>query len=639
MYLGIIMATTKGMSGLDLAALTAELKSLLPLWIGKIYQYNNTTFGFRLNGEDKARHLFFVEIGRRAHRVTELPPAPKNPSGYSMYLRKFIEGGKVLSISQKGIERVIILEIGKGNGILHLAIELFDEGNLILTDGEFGIQNALKKRHFRDREIVSGEVYDMGGVDLSSLSPEAFFDILRSSDRDLVRAIAVDLMFGGAMAEELCIRAGVEKEFPTQYLDDRIISQLYTAYKSIIGDARSHNKPVIDAKGCWPFPLTGSAPQSGYTTFSEALAGYYPLPTFHEEKAGKKESLSREERIRRQQEAAILRFEAKISESERAAELIYERYTDIQQLITTLDDASKKMSWQDIAKVLKGADHPAAAMIVSVNPADASVVIDIGMKVTISVQKSVEGNVGVYYDLMKKFRSKREGAIRAMSRPAPKQKERTAIKKRPKPKWFHRFRWFETSDGILVIGGRDANQNEELVRKYMEGGDTFVHADVHGGSVVIVKGTTEHMDEVVQFAASYSNFWKSGYAAGDVYSARPDQVSKTPESGEFVAKGAFIIRGERVYYRHIPLGVAIGVVTEPTLAVIGGPVSAISKRAKHMIRLSPGTFEPNDIARKAVRTLRDRLSSNDAKVLKSVLSTESVAAFIPAGGSDVVGES
>ncbi len=39
-----------------------------------------------------------------------------------------------------------------------------------------------------------------------------------------------------------------------------------------------------------------------------------------------------------------------------------------------------------------------------------------------------------------------------------------------------------------MLGGRDASQNEELVKKYMGGQDLFVHADVHGASVVIVKG-------------------------------------------------------------------------------------------------------------------------------------------------------
>ncbi|HJJ69737.1 MAG TPA: NFACT family protein, partial [Methanocorpusculum sp.] len=154
------MATLQGMSGTDVRAEVAELSALLPLWIGKIYQYDTASFGFRLNGEEKARHFLYAEKGVRAHLTSELPPAPKNPSGFSMYLRKYIEGGKVLSIEQKGIERVIIFSIGKGPNEYKLIFELFDEGNLIFTDKDFKIINALSQKRFRERDIVAGAFYD-----------------------------------------------------------------------------------------------------------------------------------------------------------------------------------------------------------------------------------------------------------------------------------------------------------------------------------------------------------------------------------------------------------------------------------------------------------------------------------------------
>jgi hypothetical protein len=212
-------------------------------------------------------------------------------------------------------------------------------------------------------------------------------------------------------------------------------------------------------------------------------------------------------------------------------------------------------------------------------------------------------------------------------------REITALKKQ----WYHRFRWFITSDGVVVLGGRDAGQNEELVKKYMAGGDLFVHADVHGASVVIVKGATNRMDEVVQFAASYSGAWKSGHFTSDVYSALPPQVSKTPEHGEFVSRGSFIVRGERTYYRNVPVGIAIGLQLEPQAAVIGGPPTAVSMRSAAYVELRPGQFAPNDVAKKVLRILRDKIGDDGSKGLKTILNTESVAAFVPPGGSDIGG--
>ena len=208
------MATLAGMSGTDVTAMTAELSSLLPLWIGKIYQYDNATFGIRLNGEDKARHLLYIVKGVRAHLVSSLPEAPKNPSGFSMYLRKFIDGGKVLAIEQKTVERVLIISIGKGPKEFRLIIELFDEGNLILTDENYVILNALVQKRFRERDVVGGAVYSMEGQDPSLLSYEAFAEQMTADEADIVRVLATRMQLGGPVSEEVCALSGVSKSMP-----------------------------------------------------------------------------------------------------------------------------------------------------------------------------------------------------------------------------------------------------------------------------------------------------------------------------------------------------------------------------------------------------------------------------------------
>jgi hypothetical protein len=121
-----------------------------------------------------------------------------------------------------------------------------------------------------------------------------------------------------------------------------------------------------------------------------------------------------------------------------------------------------------------------------------------------------------------------------------------------------------------------------------------------------------------------------------VYSVAPGQVSKTPESGEYVSRGSFIIRGEREYYRNVPLGIAIGLQTTPEVAVIGGPPDAVTPHTDTRVELKPGEFEPNDTARKVLRILRSKIPEDEQKGLKSVLNTENVAAFVPPGGSDII---
>jgi len=627
------MATTQGMSGVDLLAVTAELREHLPLWINKIYQYDNKMLSIRLNGEEHAKYHLLIESGRRLHLATVLPDPPKNPPSFAMLLRKYLEGGRVLEIRQQGLQRVVTLVIGKRDTTLYLVIELFDEGNIILCDDQFTIIKPLWHHRFKDREVIPGVTYTYSGSSESVPDPEALKAMLATSDRDVVRTLAVGCMLGGQYAEEVCTRAGIPKELPAMEADPIVID---TALKGLFSRVSSERDPVVTAKGAWPVVLAEMTPTGHHPTFSEALEAVYPLVVKHEGPQ-KKAPIPREERIRHQQEAALKSFDRKIAQNKAIVDLIYENYTLVNDVIKTLDQASRKRSWQDIGAMLKESDNEVARQIAGVHPAEAAVdlLLD-GKKVLIHVHESIEVNLERYYALMKKYKKKHDGAVVAMEKPVTK-KVSTKVHLTPmKKKWYHRFRWFFTSDNCLVLGGRDAGQNEELVKRYMEGGDTFVHADVHGASVVIVKGKTERMDEVAQFAASYSGAWRSGHFSADVYAARPDQVSKTPEAGEFVARGSFIVRGERTYYRSVPLGVAIGYQTEPNAAVIGGPVGAVESRTKLRVLLKPGPFEPNDIAKKVLRNLRETIPDGDWKGLKTVLNTEQVAGYVPPGGSEIV---
>jgi predicted ribosome quality control (RQC) complex YloA/Tae2 family protein len=627
------MASEQGMSGIDTRAIFAELLSKLPLWIDKVYQFDSRTLAIRMNGENKAHYLFLIEAGRRAHFVKDIPAPPKNPPQFAMLLRKYISGGKVLGIRQIGLERIIIFDIGKGTTTFHLIIEIFDEGNVILTDEKYEIIKPLRHHRFRDRVVVPKVLYTMSPSDPTA-SPENLAAVLKNDDRDLVRALAIGCMLGGTYAEYICGKAGLDKTAPAASADPQPIFRELQGMFDAVMHAR---KPVVTKKHCEPVDLLGEPGEVSFPTFSEALESFYPLTKAERKTADAKPKLSKEERILKYQKSAIKKFDDKIQKTEEIVAAIYENYGFVTQVITSLDAASKRLSWQEIEKHLKDTQSNDAKKIVAFHPEEASVDIDIGKIVRIHVHEGLEQNAGRYHDVIKKFRKKKAGALAAMKTVPVKKLVRKRDFIPMKKLWYHRFRWFVTSDGVVVIGGRDASQNEELVKKYLSGGDLFVHADVHGASVVIVKGKTEKMDEVAQFAASYSGAWRSGHFSADVYSALPPQVSKTAESGEFVSRGSFIVRGERTWYRNVPLAVGIGLMIEPQTAVIGGPPSVIRGKTKAFVELKPGQFEPNDVAKKVLRILKQNVTPEEEKTLKAILNTDQVAAFVPPGGSDIAG--
>jgi predicted ribosome quality control (RQC) complex YloA/Tae2 family protein len=628
------MASEQGMSGIDVKAMASELCEKLPLWIDKVYQFDSRTLGIRLNGENKARNLLLTESGRRTHLVKEFPAPPKNPPQYAMLLRKYLSGGKVLAIHQHGLERILIFDIGKGATVYRLIIELFDEGNVILTNEEYVIVKPLRHHRFKEREIIPGAVYQLTAVDPTA-SLENLTLALQDQDRDLVRGLAMGCMLGGAYAEYICQKAGLEKTMPAASADPAL---LFTVVQDFFDQVLHARTPVISSKHCESVDIRGGGDQQTFPSFSEALETFYPLTKRETATKAAKPKFSKEERIRKYQESAIKKFDEKVEKTEEVVAAIYENYQFISSLITSLDAASKQLSWQEIERHLKGASSADAKKITAFYPDEAAVEVDIGKRVKIYVHEGIEQNAGRYYDVIKKFRKKKAGALVAMKNVVVKKKAVRRDIIPLKKLWYHRFRWFITSDGIVVLGGRDASQNEELVKKYMAGGDLFVHADVHGASVVIVKGKTEHMEEVAQFAASYSGAWRSGHFSADVFSVLPPQVSKTPESGEFVSRGSFIIRGERTWYRNVPLSVGIGLMLEPNAAVIGGPPSVTKGKCKAYNELKPGQFEPNDIAKKLLRLLKSKNSEDEEKALKGILNTDTVAAFVPPGGSDIVGQ-
>ena len=188
------------------------------------------------------------------------------------------------------------------------------------------------------------------------------------------------------------------------------------------------------------------------------------------------------------------------------------------------------------------------------------------MEAELDYTKSAQQNAEAYFDRAKEAKRKLEGAEQAVKRLeqriADLEKEKTVSKelhKKEEREWYEKFYWFFASNGMLAIGGRSAQQNEEVVSKYFESGDLFFHANIFGASVVILKDGAnagkEAKEEAAQFAACFSKAWESGQSAVDVFSARKEQVSKSAAKGS-LGTGSFLISGEREWHRNVKLELA-----------------------------------------------------------------------------------
>ena len=181
--------------------------------------------------------------------------------------------------------------------------------------------------------------------------------------------------------------------------------------------------------------------------------------------------------------------------------------------------------------------------------------------VEIDLSLSAHKNSEKYFAVTKKATEKKQKTMDAAN-VAMKRAERKArselkevklkasIQKIRSSYWFEKFNWFVTSDGFIVVAGRDMQQNELLYKRYLSKGDVYIHADIHGASTCIVKNPTGEpipprtLTEAGTLSVCYSSAWKNRILTS-AWWVEENQVSKTAPTGEYLSTGSFMIRGKK----------------------------------------------------------------------------------------------
>ncbi|MFU8766230.1 MAG: ribosome rescue protein RqcH [Candidatus Methanoperedens sp.] len=647
------------MSSVDVAAIIGELRPRLnDAKIGKIYQHSpdEIRIGIHIFGEGRTNIV--IEAGRRLHLTKYPQTAPRVAPSFPMLLRKHLTGGRITGIMQYDFDRIIELHIRRGDDETILIAELFARGNVVLLDSDKRIILPLKSISYKDRRVRRGEIYELPHMQVSPVTAtkDELEEMFKNSDADVVRTLATRMNAGGQYAEEICLRAGIDKKTPASLLIDvtPVLRSLHEVFKPLSTGLKPH---IVFKNGkeedVLPIELTQYSKNEKryFDTFNDALDEYFSRKSDDEkqEKAvvekEKKPGLL-EYRLQKQ-EATLQKFREDEKKLISRGELIYAHYQTCEELLNTIRAARDKgYSWDEIISTLKESDIAEAKAVSSIAPAKGIITVTLdGQDVELDIRLTIPQNSQVYYNRAKKLASKISGAEVAILKTKELSKKeqipvaRKKTYKAHKPKWYEQFRWFYSSDSFLVIGGKDAQDNEDIVKKYLEKRDIFFHTQMSGSPAVVIKTEGKEvpqttLEEAAQFTVSYSGVWKSGQASGDCYWVSPDQVSKTAESGEYVAHGAFVIRGKRNFFKDIKPSVALGIESvNYTEKLIGGPVSAVRKRAGFVIEVVQGEFDRNDIAKKIYRMMSEKYG--DRKLIQVIAPVDRIAGFLPAGGSGV----
>ncbi|MBU0470355.1 MAG: DUF814 domain-containing protein [Nanoarchaeota archaeon] len=257
------------------------------------------------------------------------------------------------------------------------------------------------------------------------------------------------------------------------------------------------------------------------------------------------------------------------------------------------------------------------------------------MEIEFDLTKSVDENAGTYFNLSKKAKKKLEGAKKALKESEGKleklrkeedkfwaEEARKQSKKESKKEWYEKFHWFISSEGFLCIGGKDATSNEIVIKKHLEKEDLVFHTDMAGSPFFVIKNGQEAgettLDETAQAVAVYSKAWKLGHGSADVFYVKPEQVTKEAQSGEYLQKGSFMIRGKTTYI-HPKLEYTIGLVEEK---IIGGPVTAVKTKTNNYLVIISGREKKSSLAKK----IKSKLKGGDL---------DDIIKFLPAGGGEI----
>lgn len=651
----------KTMSNVDIYTITDELNDILEnARVDKSFQPMNDTVVIRFHVPGTGRVDLVMQCGVRMHTSQYPLENPTQPPTFPMLLRKRIKGANVVSVKQHAFDRVVEIKVKKDQHYT-IIVELFDKGNIILLDEEDNIILPLKRKQWSNRDISSKKKYvfpEEQGINPVEVTFEELKEMFQKSDSDVVRTLARNGL-GSLYAEEIILRAeNIDKNQAANTLTDEEIEKLYSGIESIFTDLKNDNfKPQIvkcDKKeDVVPLNLNQykDCEKQYFKSFNEACDEFYSKKINSsikdvKESAWNKKVGKYEKRLKLQEET-VEDFENTIETCQQKGEVIYSNYGAVENIINVVNSArSNDYSFKEIAKTLKKAkkEGMAEAQIYDCMDKLGNLTLDIeDTKINIDPKLKVPENAQVYYEKAKKAKRKIKGALIAIEN-TKKQLEKMRAKKDiemekilyPKKrvkkdlKWYEKLRWFLSSDGTLVVGGRDANTNESVVKKYLDNNDIYLHADIHGASSIVVKLEGKEINdnllqESASFAASFSSAWSKGFSTQDVYWVHPDQVSKTPEPGEFVAKGSFIIRGNRNYVRGAKVQIAIGIVDYEGKRIMAGPVEALEAHCENFVVLKPGYTKKEAIAKKILHKINE----------DQLLNVDDIVRVLPAGKCDI----
>ncbi|MDW0251085.1 MAG: ribosome rescue protein RqcH [Nitrososphaeraceae archaeon] len=569
-------------------------------------------------------------------------------------LSREIERAKINSVSQPGSERIFFLHfINKDNKERKLVVEIFGKGNIILCDESMKILWILNPVEVRHRILKTGLEYVLPpnrGEDVFQISLEGMKKSrdMQPENTDLVRWLAKCTSLPRKYVEEILLHSGISAKYANN-LSDNDVHDIYYKTKEItrkVIDETNHEPSImVDKLGlaidASPIVMSGGSNAKKVESYMDGID-----QVLSNEIISIGRSLKTEETDRK-----ILELEHDLEEQNKAKTQVITRSQNLRRVAHELMNLSSRgvedMYDSTVRSLLENND----SKIVKENGITYLNIENERIKFESSIPKSSSLLFSRAKELERgainidKASEELRLRVEKLQNQTQKIHEKIQFSKLESKQWYERYRWFVTSDGYLVIGGRDASSNSAIIRKYMTENDIIFHAEIHGSPFFLVKNVinqekqdSSYVEEAAQATVSFSRAWKDGLSSGDAYWVFPNQVKKGAPTGQFLPKGSFVIEGKRNFCRGIELKLSIGLVQiEKKYSIVCGPLNAVRKRSLVFTSLLPGGTDPMNLAKKVKSEFVRAISEFDQSLAEycKKISLDEFIRMLPTGQSKI----
>ncbi len=496
---------------------------------------------------------------------SENKPGPLNAPNFCMLLRKHLQNGRIVSITQPGLERIVIFEIEHLDEMgdlcrKKLIIEIMGKhSNLVFVNSNDIIVDSIKRvssQMSSKREVLPGRSYFMVDIlEKLNLFDYDFNNIkadILSKPMPLYKAIYSSFTgISPTLAIEICNKAGIDADIPTAGLNNEQILSFVKSMRDILEKLKRNDfSPCIAYEGGKPvefnaFELTGYADTVRFDSMSEVVEKYY-----HEKEV-------------------YTRIRQRSTDLRKTVSTILERDVkkyDLQLL--QMKDTEKKDKYRIYGELLNTYGY-------SAKPGDKSIDVinyytNEPMTIPLDETLSATDNAKKYFDKYAKLKRTYE-ALENLTKEVEAEiehlrsienaldiarseddlmqirdelyisgyvkKHASASRKiKSKSKPFH----YISSDGYDIYVGRNNLQNDELTFKFAIGNDWWFHAKKAPGSHVILKsgGSNELPDRAFEEAAALAAYYSS---VRDQDKVEIDYVLKKQVKKPVGAKPGFVV--------------------------------------------------------------------------------------------------